>query len=277
MRESYTTLWGQYAFNHSRPELAFDRRLEINEYLKLSSLWGIWTGVGHRFQTLDDRETRGGPAYERPWEVYGWFGGETDTARRLILDGTLVVAREDQAISTSLDGNVRLALWDRLSLVLYARWRRTRDYPRWVETVEGASRDRYIFGDLDHDELELKLTATLGLHRDLTLQLFAQLLRSVGTHARYRELQLLDDGATTLGATSRDSDADFASLSLIGNAILRWDLGGGAAAYLVYKLEGWVERDGRPVAFDLGDSLRELGRTDQTQLLLLKASYGWDL
>ena len=277
VREAYALLWGQYAFQHEAPEIAFDRRVELTTYAKLKGLWGIWGGVGHRLFTLDDRETRGGPVYPRPREVYGWVGGETDTSRRLVLEATCLVAAEGDSLKLKLEGYVRAALWDRLSLTLYWRWLRMRDFPRWLETVdEAGERVRYIFGDLDQDELELRLSALLGLRHDLSLTLFSQLLHSAGAHDHFRELYLLDDGSTTLGPTSRTAEADFTDLSLILNAILRWDLGGGAAAYLVYKLAADLSREGAEAAgFDLSGSLSGLWDRDQTHLLLVKASYNF--
>lgn len=280
VREWYALAWGQYAFNHESPELAFDRRVELQTYVKLDNLWGWWAVIGHRMVTLDDRETRGGPVYPRPRELYGWIGGETNTARRLVLETTFFGSRERDALALWLDVYLRAALWDRLSLTLYTRWRRVRDFPRWVETLERAGdRDRHLFGDLDQDELEIKLSAVLGLHRSLTLQLFGQLLRSVGTHGGFQELVLLDDGQTTLTPTSLVPDGDYSTLTLVLNAVLRWDLGGGAAAYLVYKMEGALDQEGRPVrrGLALGGALEELWDHQQGHLLLFKLSYGWAL
>jgi len=278
LRDGYVTVWGQYAFNHDRPEIAFDRRVQLDRYGKLHNLWGVWAIVGHRLVTRDDRETRGGPVYPRPWEVYSWIGGESDTSRRLVLDATFFFSREREALTLQVDGNVRLAAWDRLNLALYWRWRRVRGLPRWIETREQPQGDHYLFGDMHHDELELRLGGVLGLHRRFTVQLFGQLLHSVGTHDDFRELYVLDDGGTTLGPTTLVADGDFSNLTLILNAILRLDLGGGAAAYLVYKMEGALERDGPVVAgLDLAGSIVDLWDRHQTHLLLLKLSYGWNL
>jgi hypothetical protein len=278
LRELELLLWGQYGFNHDAPELGFERRVELALWTMFTSGWHIWPGVGYVFPTEDDRETRGGPPFQRPAVAYFWVGGQSDSSRRLWADHTTSVSFEDGAPWLHTRSWIHGALFDRLTLSLYLSYRFQRGRPRWVETLDWTGRDRHIFGDLDLDEFELRLSGVLGLTRELTLQLFGQLLHSVGRYGdSYRELLPLADGATALGPTDYDADADFSRLTLLFNAVLRWDLGSGAAAYLVYKLAGDLDRDGRPVAFDLGQALSELSLDHQSHLLLFKVSYGWNL
>jgi hypothetical protein len=278
-REWDATFKVQYGFNHTDPSLAFDRRVELGTYLKLANLWGIWTGIGWRFFTLDDQETRGGIAYPRPQELYGWLGGETDTSRRAVLSVSASFSHEgESADSFYLDARLQAQAIDRLNLSLWAIWYLQRGFPRWVETLDQPAGERYIFGDLDRDQLELGLSGLVSLHRLLTFQLYGQVLHSVGTYERYRELLLLYDGSTTIGPTAYDAAADFSTTHLILNAILRWDLGAGTAAFLVYKLDGALDRSGEPpLSFDLVGSLSDLLGERQTHLLLLKVSYGFEI
>ena len=276
LRDANATLWGQYGFAHDRPSLSFERRTELYGWAQLRGLWELWAGSGVRFFTEDDLETRGGPAYGRPASVYGYVGGTTDSSRRLSTAGTALASWERGSVAVSLDDSVYLALKDRLTLTLYVRALLQRGGLRWVETADGA-REHVLFGDLSRDELELRLSGTLALHRLVTLTLFGQLLHSAGRYSRYEELFLLYDGRTTLDQTDLDPNADFARLSLIVNAALRWDLGDGTAAHLVYKLDGALSTSGRPAGFDLGGAVAELGLRRQTHLLLLKVSYGWNL
>jgi hypothetical protein len=275
LREWALTLWGQYGFNHAQPELAFERRLELWSNWQTRGLWDGWAGAGARFYTLDDREARGGPWYGRPEELYAWLGAGTDSSRRARVAGTGWLSREGQALQGSLDATLSLSLWDRLTLAATLRGYWARGLTRWVATALSGGLQHYLFGDVARDELEARLSGSLGIHRLLTLSAFGQLLHSVGRHGRYRELYRLADGSSTLGPTALEPDADFSSLNLIVNASLRWDLGGGAAATLVYKLGGIADVDMRPARFDLGAALERLRRDEHT--ILLQASYGWNL
>jgi hypothetical protein len=172
-----------------------------------------------------------------------------------------------------LQSELRGQILGRLSLTLGVGWRQQRNLERWVETVETNDSSRYIFGELDQDELEIRLGGTLGLHRRLTLQVFSQLLHSVGSHDNHREL--VGDGV--LRRTATDHQGDFSTLRLTVNAALRWEIDGATAAHLVYKLGGAMDRDGERPSFDLGGSLAQLAHRPQTHLLLFKISHGFDV
>ncbi len=279
LREWTTTLYSQVGFNHERPSLVFERRLELQSSLQLTSRWDLGFGLGHRFAVLDDREARGGPAYPRPAESYGWLSVGTDSSRRLYASWYFDLSQESGGggLWVSTSGALNLALLDRLTASLSASGRFTRAFPRWVTTQHEQARERYLFGDLDRDELELLLSAKLVLLRRLSLGLYGQLLHSAGSYRRFRELLPLADGGALLGPTPLVPDAAFARLWLNLGASLRWDLGDGTAAYLVYKLDGSNARDGDGARFDLGAGLRELRGGPLAQTLLVKVSYGWNL
>ncbi|MCC6749968.1 MAG: carbohydrate binding family 9 domain-containing protein [Deltaproteobacteria bacterium] len=271
------TLRATYAFNMTRPELAFERRVELDTWWRFRNRLELWPGGGVRFFSWDDRETRGGPAYGRPYEPYVWLGGKTDPTRRVFGESTFTLGLESGGFEAGWFGTLTAtALWDRLSFSVYGRVSLKRDLTRWVETQTVAGRDRYLFAALSQEELEVKPGATLALHRALVLQLYAQLLYSVGRYPRAQELQQLADGSTTLGETPLRLDANFSVLRLFLNAVLRWDLGDGTAAFLVYKLDGGLDRTGGPQPFELFGELRDLAARPQTHLLLLKVSYGWN-
>ena len=273
-REGGVGLTGRYGVVLARPELSFERRAELFAWARTTGLWGVWAGGGVQLSVDDDRETRGGLPYRRPLAAYGWLGGETSSARRIVLHGTINAGREAKAPWFDIRGGVRASLWRRVTLSLDTRGRIERGRPRWVETVAAPDGDLALFGALDRDEIELKLGGMLALHRRLTLQLFGQLLRSTGRYTRYEALAERADGQAALTPTDRDPAADFTSLRLIANAIVRWELGEGATAHLVYKMDGAVELGG---SLPLGDALSRVADQRQTHLLLLKLSYGFDV
>lgn len=277
LREVYVTLWGIYGMSHDDPSVSFERQLELATWFMFTNRWELWTGFGGRAPVQDDRETRGGPVYPRPEQWYVWLGGLSDPTLPVHAYGTTSLRGEGGGLALHTDLTVQADVLGRLTVSLMGRYLRERRLTRWVETVEQAGRDRYLFATLDRDELELKASALLGITRALTFTLFGQLLYSVGTHGAAQELLPLAGGEHVLGGTDLLPDPDFATLTLQVNAVLRYDLGGGAAAHLVYKLTGELERDGTPVTFDLGGDLSTFGGRDHLHLVLLKVSYGWDL
>jgi len=277
LRQASVTLWGRYAMTHDDPSISFQRELELAFWFRFTNRWELWTGLGGHLPTLDDRETRGGPAYPRPAQGYGWLGGKTDPARAIYAYGTVSLQSEGEALALSTELTLKADLLDRLTLSLAGRYLQARDFTRWVETRQGPGGTHYLFADLDLHELGLTTSALLGITRPLTLTLFGQLLYSVGVHHHPTELATLAHGTPLLMATPLRPSADFTRLTLLLNVALRYDLGGGAAAFLVYKFTGTLNRQGTPAAFPLGDDLAALGTEAHLHRVLLKVSYGWDL
>lgn len=265
-----------YAFVHDDPSISFERLVELGNYGILVNRWEYWSGALTTFPRLDDRETRGGPPLPRDQNVQFWLGGNTDASRSLVQEAQIVVAAERSALLWHLTSNSTAMFWRRLRAVLSVGYRGIRDYPFWVDTVDSGSAPRVVIGDLSFDQLDVGLSATLGLRRDLTVQLLAQLLYATGHYPRYRELLTRPGGAVRLVPSSYAGDADFRRLTLIANAIVRWDLSAGTAAYLVYKLDGALAEEGQR-GFALGDDLSHLLERRQTHRLLVKLSYAWDI
>ena len=278
LRELHVTVWGLYGFKHSDPEIVIDRLVELNTFAQFSNHWEIWTGGGFRFDVLDDRETRGGLVYPKAGEGWFWFGAKTDSTRQVYAEATYIYAQQDDGVYHEVNGAINAALWDRLNCTLFFKYHKGWGYPRWVETVTGSGRDQYIFGDLNLEGIDVRLSALLGITHLITFQVFVQLLYTIGTYDSYQELYPLDDGAGALAPTPYDAAADFTALTLQANAVLRWDLGAGAAAYLVYKLSGDLSRSGGEVkGFNIGPDVEDLLDEEQSHLLQVKLSYGWDM
>ncbi len=279
LRELHMTAWAMYGFKHSDPEIVLDRMVELGTFAQFTNHWEIWTGGGYRFDVDDDRETRGGLVYQKPGEGWFWFGAKTNSTRQVYAEATYVYAQLDDGIYHEVNGAIKAALWDRLNFTIYFKYNKGWGYTRWVETVNSGGRDHYYFGDLNLEGVDLRLSALLGITHVLTFQVFMQLLYTMGTYDSYQELYPLDDGSGTLAPSTHDAAADFTSLTLQANAVLRWDLGAGAAAYLVYKMVGSLSRSGAEVRgrFDLGPDVEDLLDEQQAHLLLVKLSYGWDI
>ena len=213
----------------------------------------------------DNFETRGGPAYLRPasWGVDG--GLSTDHSRRVVLGVGGYVRVEEDSPAGGPYVEVTLTPWDRFSIAPRLGYQRTRDRPRWVETVG----DHFVFGDLDFDQLEARLRSSLSFTRDFTLQLFAQYLHARGRHDDFRELVAPD----VLSPFAYSGTPDFQTTSLLCNTVLRWEYLPMSAAYLV-----WTHRaslSGDDPAFAPLDSAQDAFRTRGDDVVLLKLNYLW--
>src|SRR5262249_43306876 len=93
-------------------------------------------------------------------------------------------------INPGLDAN--LLVGGRIELSLNASWSQWFGRRRWIDT---AANGLPLFGALELRQLELNLRGTAAFTRDLTIQLFGQMLRAA---QHYPRLYLLRDPLTLL-------------------------------------------------------------------------------
>jgi hypothetical protein len=165
---------------------------------------------------------------------------------------------------------------------------------------------RHLFAELDRTTLSMELRADLSVSPTLTFQLFAQPLISSGDYVRYRQLagagsfDFVDfqtgSAVETEGATQCSSgticfldgnqhvdfdgdgtadyafrDRDFNVMSLVGNAVLRWEYRPGSTIYLVWQRQ----QAGRAALgdFDLGRDVDALWGAPSENTLMIKVNY----
>lgn len=226
--------------------------------------------AGVLLSAFDNYETRGGPPYLRPAKagVDGRF--QTDESRDAVAVVGGGVARGDGAEAIAFV-EMPLRAFGRLEVTPRVGYSRVRDRARWVETIADAGGERHVFGDLDYDQADASLRATLGIARALTLQAFAQYLHARGRHDGFRELT----GADAFGAFDYAGDPDFQTTSLIVNAVLRWEYLPLSSAYLVWT--HMAALDGADPVFEPVDVLGPLSDVVSDDVVIAKLSYLWQM
>src|SRR5262249_10185736 len=177
-------------------------------------------------------------------------------------------------INPGLDAN--LLVGGRIELSASAGWSQWFGRRRWIGT---GSSGLPLFGALELEQLEVTLRGTAAFTRDLSLQLFGQLLRSA---QHYSSVYVLRDPLTLTPcepATCMEADPpasyDRDLTSLIVNTVLRWEFRPGSTLYVVYTHNHQIQ--GQRGRFALGDSLSALGSTPADNVIALKLSYLWAL
>jgi hypothetical protein len=234
------------------------------------------TAVGYELPRVDELETRGGPLFPRPHGGFVQADLLTSTARPVWFIWSNQGDREGRAWRWRSQLTSAAALFDRWTVSLLTGWRGNRRDPLFVDTIRNQGPPQYVVGDLDFDELELRLNTTLGINRVLTLQIFGQLLRAVGHYRRFRDLVEQPDGDVEFEDSTFLGGRDFVRLTLSTNTVLRWDLGGGTAALLAYRAESLLDRSGDAAPFSVRESFDDLYGQGLAQRLLVKISYAWD-
>jgi hypothetical protein len=266
------------------------------------NFWTTFFRVDWRPPRIDDRLTRGGPLGLTPTVHQALMEVSTDSRKKHRVSAFAYYwTRKDGAwtASASIGPTIRPSSAVRLQFSPeYSRNYSTSQYvtrqadPAVTDTY-GA---RYVFATLDQHQFGMTTRLDWTFTPEISLQLFAQPLLSVGDFKDYKEFatprQLeFEVYGRDIGTISRDqagvytvdpdgagpssaftfSDRDFNSRFLRGNAVLRWEYRPGSALFLVWQ----QSRSGfAPTGvFDFGRDFGELWGTPPVNVFVVKATY----
>jgi hypothetical protein len=193
-------------------------------------------------------------------------------------------------------------------LVLGATLSKSRSAAQYVTTIADARAtatfgNRYVFAPIEQTTLDTEFRLNLTFTRRLTLEVYAQPFISSGDYGGLMELAAprtfdffrYGTGASTIvrgtdgrytidpvgdaAQTFTISDRDFNVVSLIGNAVLRWEWRPGSTLYLVWQ----QSRSERPTSlglpegtyggFDFGRDADQLFRIKPENTFMIKVNY----
>ncbi len=265
---------------------------------RLRNQWGGWFNYGVDAGVVDDRLTRGGPVTLRPPSRWGGGGIFSDQRKRWTIDAgfwsnnrmsggwsqdywTSFAYRPSSAIRVSVSPSVFTSR-DR------AQFLRSVADP----TATGTHERRYVFGDLRYDQLSLETRVDWTFTPRLSLQVYAQPLVASGDYTGFRSLRQSRtfefDEFTEADGTLIETEngwvaqppggpeielgrPNFTTLSLVGNAVMRWEYRPGAALFLVWQQRrSDFENTGR---FAPGRDLGGIFQKRPDNVFAIKASY----
>jgi hypothetical protein len=277
------------------------------------TLLNFWEGVTQlRYdpEAVDDRLTRGGPLATLPARYSGRFGVTTDRSRPVVLTTSYDWARDAAgAWSHTLDLNVLVAAQSNWEVSIGPRISREHVAAQYVSSVADPAAvstfgRRYVFAGLDQTTVSLDARLNVTFTPDLTLEIFAQPFISSGDYGAPEEfkepnefdflrygrdvgtVQVETDGGYLVdpdggGPAPEFSvpNRDFNYLSLLGNAVLRWEWRPGSTLYLVWQQTRARETTAEVGGLDglgdfrLGRDAGEIFRTPPDNIFQIKVSY----
>lgn len=271
-------------------------------YAQLLNYWETEWSVVYNPQSFNNSRTRGGPLSINPpgWEYDGWVG--SDGRRPVVV--ALGVNHSDYQRGSERWWRIAPELsWKPAGNVLISvapTWEHYRTAAQYVDTFDdplatATFGHRYVFGDLDQHTVSANIRANYIFSPHLSLEVFVQPLVSTGDFRNYRELKrprtysfptypasdvaiagggdsvtVNPDGAGPASSFTFENP-DFNTLSLRGNAILRWGYSPGSTVYLVWtQSRSDTEINGN---YNLGASRSALFRLKPHNIFAVKVSY----
>jgi hypothetical protein len=274
-------------------------RLNFEGSAQLLSYWSGDFEVNHEIGALDDRLTRGGPLVRLPARTNASVSIESDSRKPWRVDAGADWWWGDAGSNTSVDVELGYRPAPNWEITLEPEWSADRVRSQYVTTVadELAVRTygrRYVFADLDEQELSLGTRVNVTFSPTLSLEAFARPFIASGSFGGLQELARPRSFAFTryaaTGTVERDGgtitidpdaagpaepfevdDETFTTRSLRGSAVLRWEWQPGSTLFLVWQQQRELE-DARG-DFRLRRDLRALGRALPDNVFVVKATW----
>jgi hypothetical protein len=265
---------------------------------RLLNYWGAWAEFGGDPAWIDDRLTRGGPVVLFPRQRWGAIGLFSDQRRVYTINtgfGSNNQAQAGWEHNSWLNFSIRPNPALRFSLSPNYSWSHNR--VQFLRSAGDTSATatfgrRYLFGGLRYDQLSLESRVDWTFTPRLSLQMYAQPLVANGHYRSFRVLSRprsfeFEEFSEAAGNLIRDDDGwiaqpqggmplrigepDFRTLSLVGNAVLRWEYRPGSTLFFV-----WQQRRsefGSSAAFSPGRDVVKVFETAPENVFAIKASY----
>ncbi|MCC7262436.1 MAG: carbohydrate binding family 9 domain-containing protein [Candidatus Latescibacteria bacterium] len=271
-RERYLDVDANLSWNYDH--LVYKKELSISPSFALKNYWSIWGGMSHKFQTLDDLDTRGGPPIEQPASTSTWFGVQSDRRKPLGGQFRFNWARNTEGStrhSVSIEAEARPSTRVELSLQPGYTW--NDNDAQWVTNVDDGddgTQDHFVYGELKSQVFEVTGRCSWVFARDLTLQFYLQPFVAVGDYGNIKELARAKSYEFT-PYSGLTSNPNFRQRSLRSNLVLRWEYRPGSTLFMVWSQSRQAsaqEPDLRPYA-----NLRKSFADEGTNLFLMKLNY----
>lgn len=264
--------------------------------------WGGEVGITRQAEALSVDLLRGGPAFVRPGNLYGWMSLYGDRRKPVRLEASADASRadEDGGWSASLSPRVRMRPSPRADLSAGPSLSRNVNPLQYLGAKTVSGERRYLFGKIDQTTAALTVRLSYTLTPELSIQAYAQPFVSAGRYSEFKQVndpraagyenrfRRFEEGRELLPADNRGytvdinndgrpeyafDDPSFNFKQFRSNAVLRWEYRPGSTLFIAWS-------QGRTAAhasgsFDLGRDLERLRDAPQTNVLLVKLSYWW--
>ncbi|HSJ25328.1 MAG TPA: DUF5916 domain-containing protein [Longimicrobiales bacterium] len=282
-------------------------RVNLNTNWQFLNFWGANVNITKRVVGFDDRLTRGGPlARARGGQS---IGGMINSDSRRTVSGRINMNYswgEGDDGGSRISANLSMRPAEYWSMSIGPSLNRNFTSTQYVTAVTDSLKTstfgrRYIFTELRQTTVSMDTRVNVNFTPTLSFEMFAQPFISTADYGALRELEAArtssyleygrDIGTVTYDADTRTfhidpdeggpaskftvANRDFNTLSLRGNAVLRWEYRPGSTLYLVAQQRR--SDNGHDPQLDLWRDARGMLRSPASTMFVAKVNYWLNL
>ncbi len=285
--------WTNYTFGGERTQTAMSLRSNFT----LLNYWGGFLGGSRRFEALNTRLLRGGPAMVWPGATSIWGGVFSDDRKPIIVNlGSWYNWDDARSDRGGVWADFIVQPGENVRITVGPEFNFNRDDQQYVTSAEALGANHYVVGALDQKTVYLTTRLDWTFTPNLSLQLYAQPFVSAGTYGGFKEVTDsraagYDDRFETFGSDrlrfeddeyfvdldgSGEDDfsfdnPDFNIRELRSTVVLRWEYRSGSTIFLVWSSSR--SASGQSGAFRPGRDIVDLFGTSGTNVFMLKVNY----
>lgn len=278
--------------------------MAMQSSVTFTNLWDFYLNAGYNFSVYDDRLLRGGPLAQKPSSHYVSGVIESDPSKKIAVSlGHLRSNNEAGGLERDffIQLDLRPTSYIQLSLVPnYNYQTNTAQYVAQMDdqTASHTYGKRYVFAGLDQTTLSAAFRLDWTFSPEISLQTYVRPFITSGDFYNYKEFTQPggyqfavygeqqgnitrtdgsytvdpDDNGAARSFSFRDQDFNFKSVQ--ANAVFRWQYKPGSTLFLVWQQDRSLSTLNPD--FQLQRNLRQLFRSQPTNVFLLKFTYWFD-
>ena len=289
--------------------------VNLNADFTFLNYWELGLTASYSPSVQSHTMTRGGPLMVDPGSRSMGIEASTDPRSTYNYQASAEYSQgQEGGYEVEVSAGVEARPANGLRIGLEPSYERGRDPAQYVATLsdgdfEPTYGDRYLFGEIQREELSIESRLSLVLSPEFTLEFFAQPFISAGDYLSFSQLaeagtfqmdefsegepvqpgwdvqcqggrvcrtdgkvHVAPEGAA--GQVHTLNDPTFNVRSLRGNAVLRWEFRPGSRLYVVWQQERSL--DATHGTMDLGRDIRALADGPSEHVLQVKVDYWLD-
>lgn len=271
----------------------------INFFLEFKNYWSLGSGIEVSGKALSNDSLRGGPSLKYPGGWNHWFNIRSDSRKKFFfwMGGSNYWGYLNSTRRARYWWGITYKPINALSLTIHPSYANLEENLQYVDTIELADINRYIFAHLHQKTMDITLRLNYSITPDLSIQFYGQPFISSGRYTNFKHItqSRADNYNQRFYAYNQDEiqynesdqyyyineqsgkqfefeNPNFKFLQFRSNLVIRWEYKPGSTLYLVWS-QGRTDDYIDNIDFTPVSGIRDLFRIHPHDVFLLKFTY----